>query len=113
MVQEEDEDVTMLAAPVTLRDGGVKERPQEEATKQVVSQWQLRPIYKAPKHRKLMMRHLDEISTCDAFSSSEITTGFSAPKSDAASRTLDAFLSYFRVSFPGWFMSDAARAHYA
>lgn len=35
MVQKEDEDVTMLAAPVTLQDGGVKERPQEEAQKQV------------------------------------------------------------------------------
>lgn len=57
--QEEDEDITMLAAPVTLQDGGVKERPQVEAPKHVVSQRQLRPIYKgSPKHRKLMMRQL-------------------------------------------------------
>lgn len=49
MVQKKEEDVTMLAAPVTLQDGGVKERPQEEAQKQVVSQRQLRPIYKDPK----------------------------------------------------------------
>ena len=35
MVQEGGGDVTMLAAPVTLQDSGVKEKPQEEATLQV------------------------------------------------------------------------------
>lgn len=48
MVEEEDEDV-MLAAPVTLRDSGVKKRPQKKATKQVVSHRQLRPIYEDPQ----------------------------------------------------------------
>lgn len=51
MVQEEDEDV-MLAAPVPLRDSGVKKRLQKKAIKQVVSQWQLRPIYEDPQAHK-------------------------------------------------------------
>lgn len=48
MVQEEDEDV-MLAAPVSFRDSGVEKRLQKKAIKQVVSQWQLRPIYEDPQ----------------------------------------------------------------
>ena len=51
MVQEEDEDV-MLAAPVPLRDSGVEKRLQKKAIKQVVSQWQLRPIYEDPQAHK-------------------------------------------------------------
>ena len=49
MVQEGGGDVTMLAAPVTLQDSGVKEKPQEEATLQVASHRQLRPIYEDPR----------------------------------------------------------------
>ncbi len=34
MFEEEDEDV-MLAAPVILRDSGIKKRPEKETTKQI------------------------------------------------------------------------------
>lgn len=52
MIEEGDENV-MLAASVTLRDSGVKKRPQKKATKPVVSLRQLRPIYEDPQTHEI------------------------------------------------------------
>lgn len=48
MVEEKDEDI-MLAAPITLQNREVKKRSQKKATKLVVSQQWLRPVYEDPQ----------------------------------------------------------------
>lgn len=63
MVQEEDEDI-MLAAPVPLQDSGGDKRIQKKAIKQVVSQWQLRPIYEDPQAHEsnnILSEAMDEL----------------------------------------------------